>query len=271
WGVEIFWDGNTPDAKSVLKMDDFDSLETPELLSSPRIQSRVKAVELMKKAVGSSQCIVGWIEAPFAEINCLFGMINIMKIRPKSWGETLERLFRRILPIQKEFAQLQIEAGADIIGVGDSAISQIGPKKYESACLEPTRDLLSSIQKHVPVLYHTCGDNSGVDREGRDMLRLIANTGCDILDIDYQVNLKLAKLKIGKELCIRGNSNTQILGSATYSSEDVANEVKQNISDGKTLGKYMYGAGCEWPWDPLDLAIRNLSIAKGINEKMGFY
>ncbi|MHA1672056.1 MAG: hypothetical protein ACTSYI_00385, partial [Promethearchaeota archaeon] len=38
WGVEIFWDGNTPDAKSVLKMDDFDSLETPELLSSPRIQ-----------------------------------------------------------------------------------------------------------------------------------------------------------------------------------------------------------------------------------------
>jgi hypothetical protein len=29
----------------------------------------------------------------------------------------------------------------------------------------------------------------------------------------------------------------------------------------------MYAAGCEWPWAPLDLAIRNLSIAKALVEK----
>jgi uroporphyrinogen-III decarboxylase len=271
WGVEMFWEGNTPDAKTVLKMEEFDSIETPDILSSPRILQRIEAVKLMKESVGSSQCIVGWIEAPFAEINCLFGMINVMRIRPKTWESTLESLFKRILPIQKEFAQLQIEAGADIIGVGDSAISQIGPRKYEGECLRSTQDLFASIQKHVPVLYHTCGDNSGVDREGRDMLKLIASTGCDILDLDYQVDLKLAKQKVGRDVCLRGNSNTQILGSDTYSAENVAKEVKQNIIDGKPQGQYMYAAGCEWTWEPLDLAIRNMGIAKGLNEKMGYY
>ncbi len=271
WGVDIFWEGNTPDGKTVLSLEEFDSVETPDLLSSPRIQQRVEAVKLMKESVGSSQCIVGWIEAPFAEINCVFGMINIMRIRPKDWDATLGKLFKRILPIQQEFAQLQIEAGADIIGVGDSAISQIGPKKYASACLKPTRDLFAAIRQHVPVLYHTCGDNSGIDRDGRDMLKLIASTGCDVLDIDYQVDLALAKQKIGKNICLRGNSNTQILGSPTYSTENVATEVIQNIRAGKPNGHYMYAAGCELPWEPLKLAIRNLSIAKGINEQLGKY
>lgn len=271
WGVEMCWEGNTPDAIKILSLEDFDSIDTPDLLASPRIQQRVKAVKLMKERVGNSQCIIGWIEAPFAEINCMFGMINIMKIRPKSWDPVLKTLFHRILPIQKEFASLQIEAGADIIGVGDSAISQIGPKKYESACLSPTRTLFKNIQQHVPVLYHTCGDNSGIDRDGRDMLQLIAATGCDVLDIDYQVDLASAKQKIGKNLCLRGNSNTQIFGSSTYSAVNVAEEIERTIREGKPNGQYMYAAGCELPWTPLDLAIRNLGMAKGINEKMGHY
>ncbi|MFX1536281.1 MAG: uroporphyrinogen decarboxylase family protein [Promethearchaeota archaeon] len=175
----------------------------------------------------------------------------------------MKKLVRRILPVQLEFAKLQIEAGADIIGAGDSAISLIGPKNYEKGALDATRELFRSIEKYVPVLYHTCGDNSR-----GDMLKLIASAGESILDIDYQVDLADAKVKIGKEVCIRGNTDTSILG--TPSSAEVK-EVARNINTGKPEGMYMYAAGCEWPWEPLDMAIRNLSIAKALNENMGRY
>lgn len=272
WGLETDFSGHTPVAGAELPLDDFETLEEPDLNAASRIQNRVDAVRCLKKQVGGDQCIVGWIEAPFAEICCLFGLVNISKLaREQDWEKRVKGLIERILPVQLEFAKLQIEAGADVIGAGDSAVSQIGPKRYEAACLEATQSLFHSIQKHVPVLYHTCGDNSVVDKDGRDMLRLISSSGASILDIDYQVDLKMAKEKIGDQICIRGNTRTDILGSRAYSPETVLREITQTINHGKPNGRYMYAAGCEWPWEPLDVASQNLRIARTMIDRIGGY
>ncbi|MFX1326667.1 MAG: uroporphyrinogen decarboxylase family protein [Promethearchaeota archaeon] len=272
WGVEIDWESHTPIAKTHIKIEEFESIEAPNLLENQRIMNRVNAVKQFSIKVGGDQCIIGWIEAPFAEICCLFGLVNVLlQCKNADWVNRIKKLINRILPIQKEFAKLQIEAGADIIGAGDSAISQIGPMRYEKCCLDATKELFNFIQKKVPVLYHICGDNSVVDKEGRDMLKLVSSTKAAILDLDYQVDLKLAKEKIGKNNCIRGNTNTQILGSPKYFISRVIEEITKTIDTGKPGGFYIYSLGCEVPWEPLNLAIRNLSIAKSITEKMGYY
>ena len=272
WGVEINWNSHTPVAKKNIKIEDFNSIETPTILENKRIQKRVAAVKKLHEKVGGKQCIVGWIEAPFAEICCLFDLINVLLLcKKKNWAEEIRGLIDRILPVQKEFAKLQIEAGADIIGAGDSAISQIGPMRYEKCCLNATRELFNYIQKDVPVLYHICGDNSVVDGEGRDMLKLVSSTNAAILDLDYQVDLKMAKEKIGKNNCIRGNTNTMILGSTKYSPLEVINEISNTIEVGKPGGRFMYAAGCEWPWEPFEMASRNIGFAKALIEKLGQY
>jgi uroporphyrinogen-III decarboxylase len=272
WGVGINWDGHTPVAKNHLRIKDFESTEQPNLLKNIRIQNRIKAIEELSKRIGDKKCVVGWIEAPFAEICCLFGLIDVLMLCKKSeWIQEIRNLINRILPIQKEFADMQIEAGANIIGAGDSAISQIGPMRYEKCCLDATKELFNYIQKKVPVLYHICGDNSVIDKEGRDMLKLVSNTNAAILDLDYQVDLKNAKEKIGNNNCIRGNTNTQILGSLSYPLSDVIIEIENTIEKGKPNGYYMYAAGCEWPWEPLSMASRNLGIAKTLIEKLGYY
>ena len=272
WGVEIDWESHTPVSENNLEIEDFDSIETPNILENQRILNRVTAVKRFSEKIGGSQCIVGWIEAPFAEICCLFGLVNVLlQCKKENWINIIKDLIKRILPVQNEFANLQIEAGADIIGAGDSAISQIGPMRYEKCCLDATRELFTNIQKNVPVLYHVCGDNDIVDKEGRDMIKFISSTKASIIDFDYQVDLKNAKEKCAKNNCIRGNSNTMIFGDPSYSTQDVVNEVSKTIKAGKPEGQYMYALGCEVPWEPLDLAIRNLSIAKAITEKMGDY
>ena len=272
WGVEIDWESHTPVAKKFIEISDFDSIEAPNLLENQRIMNRVNAVKEFSVIIGGNQCIIGWIEAPFAEICCLFGLVNVLlQCKKQNWINIIKELINRILPVQKEFARLQIEAGADIIGAGDSAISQIGPMRYEKCCLDVTRDLFNYIRKDVPVLYHVCGDNDIVDKEGRDMIKLISSTNADIIDFDYQVDLRNAKEKCGKINCIRGNTNTTILGDTSYTTTDVIKEVSKTIETGKPGGMYQYAAGCEWPWEPLNLAIRNITIAKTLNEKMGYY
>jgi uroporphyrinogen-III decarboxylase len=272
WGVDINWESHTPVAKTNLKIEDFDAIETPDLNSNKRTNNRVLSVKKMHEKVGGKQCIIGWIEAPFAEICCLFGLVNVLKLcRHPDWDKKIIHLIERILPIQLEFAKMQIEVGADIIGAGDSAISQIGPMRYEQCCLSATRNLFSTIQKNVPLLYHVCGDNSVIAKDGRDMLKLISSTGAAILDLDYQVDLRIAKEKVGNINCIRGNTNTTILGDPTHPINEIVNEISKTIEIGKPHGKYMYAAGCEWPWKPLDMAYRNLGLAKGIIEQIGYY
>jgi len=272
WGIETDFSGHTPVAKTHLDPAGFESVEKPDLQSSPRIKNRVEAVRLLKRSVGNEQCIVGWIEAPFAEICCLFGLMEVLKLgRNPKWNEMVKDFTKRVIPVQLEFAEMQIEAGADIIGVGDSAVSQIGPKRYKEACLESTQKLLKDIAKQVPVLYHVCGDSSVVDKEGRSMLELVADSGTSILDIDYQVDMTTAKQKIGDRVCIRGNTNTAMLGDRLYSPTRIIGEVTRTIKAGKPGGKYMFSAGCEWPWEPIDLAARNLGIARTLVERIGGY
>jgi uroporphyrinogen-III decarboxylase len=272
WGVEVGFSGHTPVARKELPLENFDSVDEPDLNTSERIQDRVKAVRLLRNGVGGEQCIVGWIEAPFAEICCLFSLIEVLKLaRKPDWNDRVKALMERVLPIQLEFARMQIEAGADIIGAGDSAVSQIGPKRYEEACLEKTQELFHSIGKDVPVLYHVCGNNSYVDKEGRDMLKLLASSGASILDLDYQVDLSTAKRKIGDRVCIRGNTNTSLLRDSSCAPEEVVSEVTKTIEAGKANGRYMFGAGCEWPWEPVEVVSRNLGIAKALNDKLGRY
>lgn len=271
WGVEIDFSSHTPVAKKHLRIDDFDQVEEPDLNAAQRIQDRVEAVQRLREASGD-QCVIGWIEAPFAEVCCLFGLMSVLKLaRRADWRELVQGLIDRVFSVQLEFAMMQVEAGADIIGAGDSAVSQIGPKRYEETCLKSTQKLFREIGTQVPVLYHVCGDSSIIDTEGRDMLELIANSGTSVLDIDYQVDMTSAKAKIGSRVCLRGNTNTSLLGNETYTATQVRKEISETIQAGKPGGRYMFSAGCEWPWEPLDLATRNLRIAGQMVEKLGGY
>ncbi|MHA1370124.1 MAG: uroporphyrinogen decarboxylase family protein [Promethearchaeota archaeon] len=271
WGVEVDFTVHTPIPKNNSHLDwrKFDSVETPDLNSSPRVMERIEAIKLMKE-MAPEQCIFGWIEAPFAEMCAIFDLMGVVHLINHPDGlKIIDGLLSRIVPVQLEFAKMQIEAGADIIGAGDSAISQFGPKWYKQTSLKKTRELFEEIKKHVPVCYHVCGDNSGVDKEGNDMLLLIASTGASIIDLDFQVDLALAKKKIGKQACIRGNTSTTLLGDRTEDPARIIEEISENIIIGKEGGKYMYSAGCEWPWEPVNMAARNLGIAKALTEKLG--
>lgn len=272
WGVKVDFSHHTPVAKSNLNWENFESIETPDINTAVRMQDRIKAVSLLKQKIGQELVVIGWIEAPFAELTCLFGIMPIINlVMQKNGIPIIQKLLDRILPIQIEFAKAQIDAGADIIGAGDSIISQIGPRNYYKTSYAHTKRLFAAIKNHVPILYHPCGDNSVVTKDGYDMPNLLADSGASILDCDFQVDLTTEKQKIGEKICLRGNVNTQILGSGEYDLNRVIQEISAAIIVGKPNGRYMYAAGCEIPWEPFDLATRNLSLARALTETLGKY
>ena len=269
WGVEIDWSGNTPDGKTYLNPETFDQVETPDLNADPRILDRVEGVRLLKERTNGTQCVFGWIEEPFAELCCLFGITPVfLMARHSDWDTRIKQYIDRITLVQLEFAKMQIEAGADVIGAGDSIISQIGPRWYQQCAVDATQVLFDQIKRYVPMLITFVVIIAPWMHKDEICFKL-STVRLPMLLILTLKWISLYRQKIDPCICIRGNTNTQILGNPDYSIEQVIHEVQQTISVGLNISPYMYGAGCEWPWSPRDMAIRNISTAKTLCERAG--
>ena len=105
-------------------------LKVPDPLGGGRMHDRVKAVALFRERVGGEKLIEGWVEGPCAEAADLRG-INRLMTDFFDDPAFVHDLFEFILEMALQFAQAQVDAGADLIGMGDAAASLVGPRIYE--------------------------------------------------------------------------------------------------------------------------------------------
>ena len=164
----------------------------------PRMQQRVDSVARMAREIGQTHSVLGWVEGPLAEYADLRGVENTMLDLVDS-PETFARAARAIVGNAISFAVAQVETGADMIGIGDAAASLVGPDLYRRLVLAPERELIEAIhQAGAAVKLHICGDI-------KNIIQYMAQTGADIIDVDWMVPLGQARELVGTEVTLCGN------------------------------------------------------------------
>jgi MtaA/CmuA family methyltransferase len=145
-------------------------------------------------------------------------------------------LFAFVVDMELRFARAQIEAGADLIGVGDAAASLIGPQRYRNLVLPYERQMVEGIRAMgVGVRLHICGPT-------RKLLPWLGLLGVDILDLDSMVPLSEAREHAGPDVALLGNIDpVRVLRGGTPDS--VAAEIAR--CHRASAGRYIVGAGCE--------------------------
>ncbi|WP_070000368.1 uroporphyrinogen decarboxylase family protein [Cellulosilyticum sp. I15G10I2] len=203
-----------------------------------RLLDRIRAIELYKKEVGGKYPIVGWVEGALAEAADLRGVSELMMdliLEP----EAVTELFEKIYEVQYAFMKAQVEAGADIIGIGDAVASLIGPELYCQYALPYEKRIIQDIHKlGAQAKLHICGNIE-------PLLEDIAAAGADIVDIDWMVNFeKAVELFKGTRTCACGNMDP-VAVFLKGNKEIITREVGKcmAMADEKTL----LAAGCEIP------------------------
>jgi hypothetical protein len=102
--------------------------------TSSRMANRVAAVRLLRRQLGDTHLIEGWVEGPCAESADLRG-INTIMMDYYDAPDFIHDLAEFTVSVALNFASAQIEAGADIIGVGDAAASLISRELYDKFVL----------------------------------------------------------------------------------------------------------------------------------------
>ncbi len=189
-----------PRCKNILvrSQEDIDLLKTPDVYKSERTLDRIKAVESLRLHVGTSVPVIGWIEGPLAE-SCDLAGVNEILLKLFMEPDFVQRLMDKSLTTAKDFALAQVEAGCDIIGVGDAICSQIDADVYKDLVKEKHRELFEYIHSlGAKVKLHICGNIT-------HLLGHIRELKPDIVDVDWMVDMDEAYDTLGEEIVRCGN------------------------------------------------------------------
>lgn len=202
-----------------------------------RMANRIAAVRLLHERMGSTHIIEGWVEGPCAESADLRG-INTLMTDYYDDETFVHELASFSVDVALAFATAQIEAGADIIGIGDAAASLTNRAIYDEFIFPHEKRLIDGIHAAGGrVRLHICGRTS-------HLLDAIARLGCDIVDLDTSVNLRAARETMGASQVLLGNIDT-VSVVKNGSVEDVRQALARCRADAGAA--WIAGAGCEIP------------------------
>ncbi len=180
--------------------------------------------------------IVGWVEGAAASAAQLRGVANFLEdtmTEPQAARDLLEITAQAAI----RFALAQLEAGADMIGLGDAVCSLLSPRAYREFGLPYEQRIIRAIHEAGgKVKLHICGNTT---RHLADM----AQTGADIVDVDWMVPYAEA-IRLMPGISVNGNFDpVGVLLQGTP--EQVAEAVR--ACHAARDDRSMISAGCEVP------------------------
>lgn len=208
-------------------------------VAGERVENRIRGIERMRQRVGNDLLVEGWVSGPCAAAADLRGISRLM-LDFHDDPPFVQALFDFVLVAGIRFAAVQIEAGADTIGIGDPPASLVGPHVYREFVWPCEKKLVDAIHaRGAKVRLHICGNT-------RRILDGMGELGCDLVDIDFPVPMEEARARMGPRQTVAGNLDpVRQLRDGTPESIAQALVALQQ----KAGAHWIVAAGCEIPRD----------------------
>jgi len=240
----------------VKTLEDVIKLPEPDISNASRTKDRIDGASLFRQILGDDVPVIGWIEGPLAEACDLVGVYQMM-VKLARDPEFSQLLIAKMVPTAKAFAQAQIEAGCDIIGMGDAICSQISPKMYAGQVKDQHREIIDFIHSQgALVKMHICGNIT-------HLLPHLKDLRPDIVDIDWQVDMDYAYEVLGPDIIRAGNLDPAAVVEQ-MPAEEVYSKTRELVE--RERGRpFILSAGCEiTPLTPPEnlSAMRKASLAR---------
>ncbi|MCL2648075.1 MAG: uroporphyrinogen decarboxylase family protein [Phycisphaerales bacterium] len=243
-GAALRWFDDQPPAMDeaqpcIKDPTDLARMQIPDPFGGGRMTDRVQGVAELHKRVGKKLFVEGWVEGPCAEAADLRG-INALMLDFLEAPTFVQDLFAFCLEMAIKFARAQVNAGADIIGIGDAAASLVGPDIYHEFVWPIEKKLIDAVHAMgAKTRLHICGNTSA-------LLAPIGELGSDIVDLDYPVNIAQARVAMGPHQILLGNLDPvrSVRNGTPETIHAALAECHRQAGD-----RYIIGAGCEIPRD----------------------
>jgi len=184
----------------VRKLNNFDpEIETGFLMET---------IRRLVREVGPTVPVLGFAAAPWT-LACYmvegrtkeeFSTVkSLMYAEPRTFRELLARIAQATI----SYLRAQISAGAAAVQLFDSWCGELNLRDYLDFALPAVQEILSGLGKDVPVIYYTKASNH--------LLLAAADSGADVLSVDWRVDLRELRKTLGPKIALQGNVDPAVL------------------------------------------------------------
>jgi uroporphyrinogen decarboxylase len=110
-----------------------------------------------------------------------------------AWRRLMERLTAAVIG----YLDGQVKAGAQAVQLFDSWVGCLSPEDYRGHVLPFTQTIVAALRPKVPVIHFSAGTAG--------MLKLLRETGSDVLSLDWRCDLDEAWAALGYDVAVQGN------------------------------------------------------------------
>ncbi|SRR5579883_599011 len=186
------------------------------------------AIKLTKERLNGRVPLIGFSGAPWT----LFAYMvegqgskdfHIAKQMLFTRNEDAHLLLRKLSDVVAQYLIAQIEAGADIVQIFDTWAGVLAPDDFKEFSLEYIAEIVRLVKEHTqnraPIIVFCKGANHSLGE--------LAATGCDVVGLDWTIDIAEAKALIGNDVALQGNMDPAVL----YTTESVIAEKVNTIAE----------------------------------------
>ena len=118
---------------------------------------------------------------------------------PATFRELLHRIAQATIP----YLQAQIAVGAAAVQLFDTWCGELSLRDYEEFALPATQEIISGLGSATPIIYYT--------KASHHLLPAVARSGASVLSVDWRVDMRALREKLGPRIAIQGNVDPAVL------------------------------------------------------------
>ena len=227
---------------AIRNLEEIEKLSLPDPHKDGRLHVYIDCVKHLSEEIGSEAFIYAFFDqGPFSLAALVRGMEDFMlDLAAGEKPELIHRLIDFCRQAGEIFGKSLIDAGAHVAGIGDALASPdvVSPKQYEEFAFPHEKVMAENIHRYGGKFgIHICGDITAI-------LPKLVETGADLFDIDYKVDLgKIRRICSGKA-AVRGTIDPSEV--MCFSSPEVVkkkcHEAIEAIAPG---GGFILSSGCD--------------------------
>ena len=168
----------------------------------------MEAIRRLVREAGPDVPILGFAAAPWT-LACY--MVEgrgkegfpVTKSFLASQPNVFRELLHRIAEATALYLQAQIAAGAAAVQLFDTWCGELNLRDYLEFALPPMQEIVSALGKAAPVIYYTKASNH--------LLLAAADSGADVLSVDWRVDLRELRRTLGPRVALQGNVDPGVL------------------------------------------------------------
>lgn len=188
------------------------------------------AVSLTKKELGGRVPLIGFSGSPWTLLTYMvegkgsknFSFIKkLMYNNPKLAHSILDKLSKTVA----DYLSAKLSAGADAIQIFDTWGGILSQNDFQEFSLTYISKVISQIKrKDEPILIFCKGVHFGMEQ--------LANSGADVIGLDWTMNLGAVRNKIGNKVALQGNLDPTVLYAPKEKIRGEAVKVLQSFGKG---------------------------------------